>query len=111
MHCTHKVTHSATCYEAKMCISFPVSLQLVVVVALQSVQQELQTRDGSLERIRVSVVSLVQGPGGSHLNAEGIHTKLENLAKRWKHLQTLAAERWAEIGVGWGGESCEIVSL
>ena len=43
------------------------------------------------------MVSLLQGPGGAHLNAEGIHVKMENLTKRWKHLHSLATER---LGVG-----------
>ncbi len=72
-------------------------------VCVQSVQQELQARDSSLERMRVLVVSLIQGTGGSHLNAEGIHNKMETLGKRWKHLQTLASERCVCVWVGgWG---------
>jgi len=53
--------------------------------------------------MRVLVVALFQGPGDSHFNAEGIHIKMETLTKRWKHLHSLAAERWGRGGGMWAG--------
>ena len=57
------------------------------------IQHELQSRDGALDNIRLLAMKLVQGMGGSHLNSEGIHSKLDIMAKRWKHLQSLAVDR------------------
>ena len=45
--------------------------------------------------MRLQVYKLLQGVGGSHINAAAIHSKLENMGRRWDHLQKLAHERWA----------------
>jgi hypothetical protein len=63
----------------------------------QLVQRELRSRDGTLEAIRTLAMRLVQGVGGEHINADGVHAKLDNMAKRWKHLQSLAIERCVDL--------------
>ena len=60
---------------------------------VQLVQRELRSHDGTLEAVRNLAVKLVQGVGGGHVNANGVHANLDSMGKRWKHLQRLAVER------------------
>jgi len=46
-----------------------------------------------MDAMRLQVYKLLQGVGGSHINAAAIHSKLENMGRRWDHLQKLAHER------------------
>lgn len=62
--------------------------------SLQVVEQELKSREASLENIRLLALKLVQGVGGAHLNADAIHSKMNNVSRRWNHLKSLATERY-----------------
>ena len=51
-------------------------------------------KEGVVESIRLHAHKLLQGVGGSHMNAAAIHARLDNMGRRWDHLQTLATERY-----------------
>ena len=55
---------------------------------------ELTMRDGVVDAMRLQAHKLLQGVGGCHINAASIHAKLDNLGRRWDHLQKLAQERY-----------------
>ena len=61
---------------------------------LQEIQQELHVKEGVVESIRLHAHQLLQGVGGSHINAAAIHGRLDNMGRRWDHLQTLAKDRY-----------------
>ena len=60
---------------------------------LQEIQQELHAKEGVVESIRLHAHKLLQGLGGNHMNAAAIHARLDNMGRRWDHLQTLAMDR------------------
>ena len=55
---------------------------------------ELTMRDGVVDAMRLQAHKLLQGVGGRHINTTSIHAKLDNLGRRWDHLQKLAQERY-----------------
>ena len=61
---------------------------------LQEIQQELHAKEGVVESIRLHVHKLLQGLGGNHVNSAAIHARLDNMGRRWDHLQTLAMDRY-----------------
>ena len=63
-------------------------------IPIQEIQQELNSHEGALETIRLQAYKLLQGIGGCHVNAAAIHSKLDNMARRWDHLEKLAQERY-----------------
>ncbi len=60
----------------------------------QEIHQELNSRESALDSIRSNANMLLQGTGGSHVNAATINSKLDNIARKWDHLQMLAQERY-----------------
>ena len=64
------------------------------IVSIQEIQQELHAKEGAVESIRLHAHKLLQGVGGAHVNASAIHSRLDNVGKRWDHLQTLARDRY-----------------
>ena len=65
-----------------------------ILVPPQEIQMELTMRDGVVDAMRLQAHKLLQGVGGCHINAASIHAKLDNLGRRWDHLQKLAQERY-----------------
>ena len=65
------------------CFSFPSKV----------INKELDSHTGTLETLRLHGYKLLQGVGGCHINAAAVNVKLDNLSRRWDHLQKLAQER------------------
>ena len=77
----------------------PIWLPRKLAISSQEIQQELNSHEGALETIRLQAYKLLQGIGGCHVNAAAIHSKLDNTARRWDHLEKLAKERYV-VGCG-----------
>ena len=74
--------------------NFYTGLLDAILVPPQEIQMELTMRDGVVDAMRLQAHKLLQGVGGCHINAASIHAKLDNLGRRWDHLQKLAQERY-----------------
>ena len=63
-------------------------------------------REGALEKIRLLALKLVQGVGGNYINADGMNAKLDNVTRRWDHLQSLAVERYNVYNIACDDSMC-----
>ena len=59
----------------------------------QEIHQD-HSKSGALESVRLLAHKLLQGVGGSHIHAAAIHARLDNVSRRWDHLQKLSMERY-----------------